>query len=137
MKAKSKTPKPFACKKCPAKYATKHTLDNHKCMQCNICKKYFITPFRLKKHYSDEHGKSYDKEMAKSENVFPFECNNLDCSKGFKTYHNLKKHIESVHFITCKICNERYRAVKKTVQFKFYGKHICRYGNLSIECTSP
>ena len=57
-------------------------------------------------------------------------CHDFDCSKQFNTYNSLKKHIESVHFITCNDCNESYNAMPKfRIRKNVYGKHICKYGN--------
>jgi len=118
--------KSFPCTKCPAEYTTEKALENHECIQCDICNEYFLKFTSLTKHYSDVHGKRFEVEENISESALPFECNNFECSERFNTYNSLKKHIESVHIPTCNVCNEKYKIRKKPIQFGVTNKHICR-----------
>lgn len=124
--ALSNQAKSFSCKKCPAEYTTEKALENHQCIQCDICGEYFLKFTSLTKHYSDVHGRRFEAEKFNSESELPFECNNFECYERFSTYNSLKKHIESVHILTCNVCDVKYKTSPKTIKFKVINKHICR-----------
>ena len=126
--ALSNQTKSFSCTKCPAEYTTEKSLENHVCIQCDICKEYFLKFTSLTKHYSEVHGKRFEVKDDTSESELPFECNNFECYERFNTYNSLKKHIESVHVLTCNVCNEKYKINPSPIQFGAINKHICRYG---------
>jgi len=129
--ALSNQTKSFSCTKCPAEYTTEKSLENHVCIQCDICKEYFLKFTSLTKHYSEVHGKRFEVKDDISESALPFECNNFECSERFNTYNSLKKHIESVHVLTCNVCNEKYKINPSPIQFGAINKHICR----PFQCT--
>ena len=65
--ALSNQAKSFSCTKCPAEYTTEKSLENHVCIQCDICKEYFLKFTSLTKHYSEVHGKRFE---VKAEDFF-------------------------------------------------------------------
>ena len=111
---KAKPPKPFQCSKCPSSYMTEDALNQHQCLYCEICKMTFKQSRLLFIHRSKVHGKE-----LKVENVPLLECNIFQCSEKFNNYNSIKKHIESIHFVMCNVCNEDYKVHPRN-------KHNCR-----------